>query len=66
MPSSIVLSFAKQTNKSVEEVEELWNKAKEIAKEQGQENNYAYITGILKKMLGLNENVSFFEFLSSS
>lgn len=64
MPSSIVLSFAKQTNKSVEEVEELWNKAKEIAKEQGQENNYAYITGILKKMLGLNENVSFFEFLS--
>lgn len=64
MPSSIVLSFAKQTNKSVEEVEELWNKAKEIAKEQGQENNYAYITGILKKMIGLNENVSFFEFLS--
>ena len=64
MPSSIVLSFAKQTNKSVEEVEELWNKAKESAKEQGQENNYAYITGILKKMLGLNENVSFFEFLS--
>lgn len=64
MPSSIVLSFAKQTNKSVEEVEELWNKAKKIAKEQGQENNYAYITGILKKMLGLNENVSFFEFLS--
>ena len=64
MPLSIVLSFAKQTNKSVEEVEELWNKAKKIAKEQGQENNYAYITGILKKMLGLNENVSFFEFLS--
>ena len=64
MPSSIVLSFAKQTNKSVEEVEELCNKAKEIAKEHGQENNYAYITGILKKMLGLNENVSFFEFLS--
>ena len=64
MPSSIVLSFAKQTNKSVEEVAELWNKANEIAKEQGQENNYAYITGILKKMLGLNENVSFFEFLS--
>jgi len=63
MPSVIIKSFADKTNKSIDEVEKLWQKAKEIAKEQGQENNYAYITGILKKMFGLNEHLTFSEFL---
>jgi hypothetical protein len=30
--------------------EEKWQKAKDIAKEQGKAENYAYITGIYKKM----------------
>lgn len=63
MPSSVVKSFADKTGKSVQEVDKLWNKAKEIAAEQGQPENYALITGILKKMLGLNETISFKEFL---
>lgn len=32
--------------------EDLWKKAEEIAKKQGQEGNYAYIMGIWKKMTG--------------
>jgi len=50
-----VKSFADKTGKSEAEVEKLWDKAKKIAKESGREEDYAYITGILKKMLGLNE-----------
>jgi len=63
MPANIVKSFADKTDKSIEEVETLWKKAKEIAKENGQEENYAFITGILKKMLKINETDSFKEFL---
>ena len=66
MPSNVVKSFADKTGKSVPEVDKLWNKAKEIASEQGQAENYALITGILKKMLGLNETISFKEFLEQS
>lgn len=56
MPSNVVKSFAEKTGKSTEEVEKLWDKAKEVAKDSGEEENYAYITGVLKKMLGLKEN----------
>lgn len=64
MPSNVVKSFADKTGKSTQEVEELWDKAKGIAKETGEEENYAYITGVLKKMLGLKE--SFRDFLEVS
>jgi len=36
----------------VERAEHLWDKAKEIAKKQGHEGEYAYIMGIWKKMTG--------------
>ncbi len=52
----MIAAFAEKTGKSVSEVEGLWNKAKKIAVEEGREEDYAYITGILKKMLSLNEN----------
>jgi 3-methyladenine DNA glycosylase Tag len=55
MPSSLIKSFAEESDKSESEVEKLWNKAKEIAKEQGKGDNYSYIVGILKKMLKINE-----------
>lgn len=64
MPANIVKSFADKTGKSEQEVDKLWNKAKEVAAEAGEAENYAYITGILKKMLGLNETISFREFLN--
>lgn len=64
MPANIVKSFADKTGKSVAEVDKLWTKAKEVASDAGEAENYAYITGILKKMLGLNETISFKEFLN--
>ena len=66
MPTPMIKSFADKTGKTVGEVEKLWNEAKAIAFKEGKEDNYAYIVGILKKKLGLNEsveNVSFKDFL---
>lgn len=61
MPASVVKSFADKTGKSVKEVEKLWDKAKALAKEDGRkesdEDFYPYVTGILKKMLKINEEV---------
>lgn len=58
MPNSMVQSFAKKTGKSVDRVEHLWDKAKKIATDAGRTDDYAYITGVLKKMLGLKESLS--------
>jgi hypothetical protein len=59
MPVNMVQKYADETGKSVSEVEKLWTKAKEVAKEAGRkeddENFYPYVVGILKKMLGLKE-----------
>jgi hypothetical protein len=52
-----VASFAKKTGKSITEVERLWQKAKAQAAKQGRAGNYAYIVGILKRMLGIRESV---------
>jgi len=66
MPANIVKSLAKKSKKTVEEVEKKWDKAKKIAKEEGEENNYAYITGILKKMLKIKSfNERYEEIISS-
>jgi hypothetical protein len=56
MPNNIINSFAEKSGKSKEEVEQLWDKAKEIAAKENKAEDYAYITGILKKMLKLNES----------
>jgi hypothetical protein len=66
MPTPVIKSFAEKTGKSVAEIDKLWNKAKVIAAEEGEGENYAYITGIVKKMLGLNETISFKEYLAQS
>ena len=50
MPAALVKSFAHKGGKSVEDVERHWDKAKEIAKQQGHEGEYGYIVGILKRM----------------
>lgn len=60
MPNSIIQSFAKKTGKSVSDVEALWKKAEDIASKNsdidGGEAKYAYIVGILKKMLSIDED----------
>jgi len=63
MPNNIIKSFAKKSNKSVKEVEKLWDKSKGIAEEDGHKEEYDYIVGILKRMLNLNETLSFSEFV---
>lgn len=61
MPSNIIKSFASKSGKSEDEVEKLWNKAKSIANDDGRDENdddfYPYVTGILKNMLGIEEDV---------
>jgi len=67
MPSNIVTSFANKTGKSVEEVEKLWDKAKDLAKneypevKEDDDRFYSIVTGILKKMLRVEESVNFTE-----
>lgn len=56
--ASVVKSFADKTGKSVDEVEKLWDEAKTIAKKEDREEDYPYITGILKKMLKINEQLN--------
>lgn len=61
MPNSVIKSYADKTGKSVAELENLWDKAKEAAKEQGRTDDYAYITGIFKNMAGVKENYQRYE-----
>jgi len=52
MPSNIVKSVADRCDMSTSEVEEIWNDAKKEAEKQGEEENYKYIMGIFKSMIG--------------
>jgi hypothetical protein len=65
VPASLIRSFANRYNKSTEEVEKLWTKAKFIAKDSDMEDNYKYAVGILKRMLKL-ETLTFKEFVITS
>lgn len=61
MPSNIIKSFAKQTGNTQKYVEELWEKAKDITEKEYKlkptsKKYYSIVTGILKKMLKLNED----------
>lgn len=62
MPSNVVKGFAEKTGKSEAEVEKLWDEAKAKAKEEypdvteDSDRFYMIVTGILKKMLGMNES----------
>lgn len=64
MPNSVILGLAKKSGKSEEDVEKLWKEAKVIAKKQYPEIDiesdqyFKIVTGILKKMLKLSEDVS--------
>jgi hypothetical protein len=58
MPASIIKSFAKKTGKSVSEIEKKWQEAKKIAASMGKKEEYDYIVGILKNILGINESIT--------
>lgn len=51
MPTTYVKKLAEEHNVPVSEVETKWAKAKKSAAKQGHADDYAYITGILKKMM---------------
>lgn len=60
--NNVVRGLAKESGKSEKEVEKLWKKAKDIylddkgKKEKDlKDDDYVYITGILKNMLGIKE-----------
>ena len=64
MPSPYVNSLAKETGKSVGEIEKLWNKAKDITSDTFSKSEddfgtkeYKYTVGIVKNMLGLDEKI---------
>ena len=69
MPSAVVKSFAKKSDKSVKQVEKLWDEAQAIVKKQNpkikksSKKFYPLVVGILKKMLKLNENAMVFNIL---
>lgn len=55
--SELIKAFADKHSKSVEEVEDLWNKAKEIVKKEYDKTEdddefYKLVVGVIKKMLG--------------
>lgn len=51
MPAAIVKTVAKELDVPVSEIEAIWDKAKEKAKEADQEENYAYIMRIFQTMI---------------
>ena len=58
MPNAFLEKLAKSKKYgSKKELEQKWEKAKQLAKDEGHEDDYAYIMGIFKRMIGYkNEN----------
>jgi hypothetical protein len=52
MPQAYVSKMAKKHKTSVGKQERLWDKAKRIAAKAGKKENYGYITGVYKNMIG--------------
>jgi len=60
MPDQTLKSFAKRVGKSIEEVEDAWLKAKEIAKDEklnpkDGEKYWSFVMGMTKKLLGVKQ-----------
>lgn len=52
MPTSLVKKVADKCNMGESEVEDIWEKAKAKAEDQGHEEDWGYITSIFKSMVG--------------
>jgi len=57
MPTPYINKMAKKHGISVDAAEKKWDEAKNAAKKQGQEGNYAYITKIFQSMVGEKASV---------
>lgn len=53
MPTAYLTKLAKTTGKPMDELERLWDKAKDQAEKAGHGQDYAYITGIFQHMVGI-------------
>lgn len=53
MPTPALKALAKKAGTSLSRAEKLWDKAKEKAAEAGKAGDWAYITGIVKRMMGV-------------
>lgn len=51
MPQAYVQKLAKEKGMSIASAEKKWDRAKELANEEGKKDDFAYITGIFKKMM---------------
>ena len=58
MPTDYIKTIAKEQHKSINSLEKIWNIAKEKAKKEDKEDNYAYITQIFKNMAGITESIA--------
>lgn len=73
MPNNIIKSYADKTNKSISELETIWDKAVDITKEDFNKNKeefkdkeWAYTTSIFKKMVGIKEDFDIISFINSN
>ena len=67
MPNRLVKSYAKKSGKSVDQIEGYWDEAKLSAKKAGfsktEPGYWAYVNAITQKRAGLNEAMTFRDFL---
>jgi len=67
MPNSYIQKLAKSGKGTLRDLEKKWKKAVEIAKSDGEADNYAYITGIFKKMIKEKKTMkTYAEFINES
>lgn len=52
MPTAYIKKLSKEGKGSVKRLEALWHKATAIAKTDDKEENFGYIIGIFKNMIG--------------
>ena len=61
MPTAYVQKIAKEKGLNIDSLEKKWKKAKSVASDEGHEEEYDYIMGIFKRMIG--EELTFSEFI---
>lgn len=71
MPTTALKHFAKKSNHTLADVEHKWAHAKKIVKDQydlseDDPSFWALTTGVLRKMLGLKESISFKDFINEA
>ena len=59
MPNAILKSFSKKSGKSIKELEKMWDALDSAFDPKKHDDKYAFIVGVMKKNLKLDENSSF-------